>query len=147
MSKVLDWKIVAHNRTDRLDDCESERFLRRDSISLLDVYPRWRNARDRARYQVGQDLRSHDISLSSTLQTGSGGRRRKIARLREPVKVEQRPPLRLILPCNRRNSNADRFRFAIGFARRYFATGDRDRLSSPPSVLAFTEDLSPRIWP
>jgi len=58
---------------------------------------------DRARYQVGQDLRSHDISLISTLPTGSGGRRRKIVRLREPG--ESRCG---VLPRNRGNSNTDR---------------------------------------
>lgn len=36
------------------------------------MYTRTDVTRDRVRYQVGQDLRSHDISLSSTLSTVLG---------------------------------------------------------------------------
>jgi len=95
---------------------------------------------DRARYQVGQDLRSHDISLISTLPIGSGGRRRKIVRLREPG--ESRADVAFCRAIVEIQMPTDRFRSAIGIARRYFATLRRSR-----SAAVATEVLSPWVWP
>ena len=86
---------------------------------------RWRNTRPCERYQVGQDLRSHDISLSSTLSTSSSSRWRKIARWWKSSKgrcgvLYYRATMAIQM-------SIDRFRSVIKIARRYFATLRKSR--------------------